>query len=72
MNTEKLGVRRILVVAVFSLTCFGLMLFLWNAFGGSVPLKPRGYRVVVALPEADLLAQEADVRISGVSVGRVV
>ncbi|HWI75433.1 MAG TPA: MlaD family protein [Baekduia sp.] len=72
MNTEKLGVRRILVVAVFSLTCFGLMLYLWNAFGGSVPLKPRGYRVVVALPEADLLAQEADVRISGVSVGRVV
>jgi virulence factor Mce-like protein len=72
MNTEELGIRRVLVVAAFSLTCFGLMLFLWNAFGGAVPLKPQGYRLTIALPEADLLAQEADVRISGVTVGRVV
>jgi virulence factor Mce-like protein len=72
VNTERLGIRRILVVAAFSLTCFGLMLFLWNAFGGPVPFQPQGYRVVVALPEADLLAVQADVRISGVSVGRVV
>src|SRR4051794_23559066 len=48
------------------------MLYLWNAFGGGVPLKAKGYQVTVALPEADLLAQQADVRISGVSVGRVV
>src|SRR3954452_18351326 len=59
-------------VAAFALVCFGLMLWLWNAFGGAVPLKPKGYRVVIALPEADLLAEQADVRISGVSVGRVV
>ncbi|WP_272473686.1 MlaD family protein [Baekduia alba] len=72
MRTESLTTGRILVVAAFALTCFGLMLYLWNAFGGSVPMKAKGYRVVVALPEADLLAQEADVRISGVSVGRVV
>lgn len=72
MNTERLNPGRILVVAAFALTCFGLMLYLWNAFGGGVPLKPKGYRVVVALPEADLLAEQADVRISGVSVGRVV
>jgi phospholipid/cholesterol/gamma-HCH transport system substrate-binding protein len=57
---------------MFALVCFGLMLYLWNAFGGAVPLKPRGYRVTLALPEADLLAQQADVRISGVTVGRVV
>jgi phospholipid/cholesterol/gamma-HCH transport system substrate-binding protein len=72
VNTERLNPARILVVVAFSLTCFGLMLFLWNAFGGSVPLKPKGYRVTVALPEADLLTEQADVRISGVSVGRVV
>jgi phospholipid/cholesterol/gamma-HCH transport system substrate-binding protein len=72
VNTERLGPARILTVAAFALTCFGLMLFLWNAFGGAVPLKPHGYRVTVALPEADLLAEQADVRISGVSVGRVV
>jgi phospholipid/cholesterol/gamma-HCH transport system substrate-binding protein len=70
--TERLTASRVLIVAVFALTCFGLMLYLWNAFGGSVPLKPKGYRVTVALPEADLLSAEADVRISGVTVGHVV
>jgi phospholipid/cholesterol/gamma-HCH transport system substrate-binding protein len=72
LRTEPLNAARIVVVAAFALTCFGLMLYLWNAFGGSVPLKPKGYRVTVALPEADLLAQQAEVRISGVTVGRVV
>jgi virulence factor Mce-like protein len=72
VNTERLDPARILVVAAFALACFGLMLYLWNAFGGAVPLKPQGYRVTVALPEADLLAQQADVRISGVSVGKVI
>ncbi|HEY6759543.1 MAG TPA: MlaD family protein [Baekduia sp.] len=72
MRTEALGLRRIAVVVVFALSCFGLMLYLWNAFGGAVPLKAKGYRAVVALPEADLLAEQADVRVSGVTVGRVV
>jgi phospholipid/cholesterol/gamma-HCH transport system substrate-binding protein len=72
LNTQPLNTARIFVVVVFSLTCFGLMLYLWNAFGGPVPLKAKGYRVTVALPEADLLSTEADVRISGVNVGRVV
>jgi phospholipid/cholesterol/gamma-HCH transport system substrate-binding protein len=45
--------------------------FLWLNFGGSVPLQPEGYRVTVGFPEATQLAQEADVRISGVRVGRV-
>jgi phospholipid/cholesterol/gamma-HCH transport system substrate-binding protein len=45
--------------------------FLWLSFGGSVPLQPKGYRVTVAFPEATQLAQEADVRISGVKVGTV-
>jgi virulence factor Mce-like protein len=72
LRTEPLNAARIVVVAAFALTCFALMLYLWNAFGGGVPLKAKGYRVVVALPEADLLAQQADVRISGVSVGQVV
>jgi virulence factor Mce-like protein len=70
--TERLGAGRILAVVAFTLACFGLMLFLWNAFGGAVPLKPHGYRAVVALPEADLLAVQADVRVSGVTIGHVV
>ena len=63
---------RIAIIAVFALSCFGLLLFLWLSFGGSVPLKPRGYRITVVFPQADQLADQADVRISGVPVGRVV
>ena len=36
-----------------------------------IPLKPKGYRFNVAFPEATQLAKEADVRISGVPVGKV-
>ena len=62
---------RIFAMVAFALSCFGILLFLWLNFGGSVPLQPEGYRVTVAFPEATQLAQEAEVRISGVPVGRV-
>jgi virulence factor Mce-like protein len=62
---------RIAVMAGFALSCFGLLLFLWLAFGGSIPLKPKGYRFVASFSEATQLAKEADVRISGVPVGKV-
>src|SRR5215211_6704841 len=58
-------------MVAFALSCFGILVFLWLNFGGSVPLKPKGYRLTVAFPEATQLAQEAEVRISGVPVGRV-
>jgi len=63
---------KLAVMAIFALTCFGLLLFLWKAFGGPTPLTPKGYRVHVDFPEATQLAAEADVRISGVPVGKVV
>ncbi len=50
---------------------FGLILFLWTAFGGPIPLKPESYRVKAYFPEATQLAVESDVRIGGVSVGKV-
>jgi phospholipid/cholesterol/gamma-HCH transport system substrate-binding protein len=62
---------RLLVMAGFALSCFGLLLFLWLAFGGPIPLKPKGYRFHASFGEATQLAKEADVRISGVSVGKV-
>jgi phospholipid/cholesterol/gamma-HCH transport system substrate-binding protein len=62
---------RIAVMAGFALSCFGLLLFLWLAFGGNIPLKPKGYRISASFSEATQLAQEADVRISGVPVGKV-
>ncbi len=71
MQKSAPTLARILVMVVFSLSCFGLLLFLWLSFGGPIPLKPQGYRVQVAFPEATTLAQEADVRVSGVSVGKV-
>jgi virulence factor Mce-like protein len=58
-------------MVVFALSCFGLLLFLWLAFGGPIPLKPKGYRFNVSFAEATQLATEADVRISGVPVGKV-
>ena len=36
-----------------------------------MPLKPKGYRVTASFAEASQLATEADVRISGVPVGKV-
>lgn len=62
---------RILAMLVFTLSCFGILLFLWLSFGGPVPLKPKSYQVQVNFPEAATLAEEADVRISGVKVGTV-
>ncbi|MDX6607052.1 MAG: phospholipid/cholesterol/gamma-HCH transport system substrate-binding protein [Solirubrobacterales bacterium] len=62
---------QIAVAVAFAFSCFGLLLFLWTTFGGPVPLKPEGYRVNVPFSEATQLAQESDVRIHGVSVGKV-
>jgi phospholipid/cholesterol/gamma-HCH transport system substrate-binding protein len=65
------SIGRILVAIGFALSCFGLLLFLWVTFGGPIPLKPKSYRFTADFPEATTLALEADVRISGVSVGKV-
>jgi virulence factor Mce-like protein len=62
---------RMLVMVGFALSCFGLLLFLWLAFGGPIPLKPKGYQMKVSFAEGTQLAVEADVRISGVPVGKV-
>jgi phospholipid/cholesterol/gamma-HCH transport system substrate-binding protein len=71
MQKQAPTVGRILIMAAFTLSCFGLLLYLWAAFGGPVPLKPRGYQFKASFAEATQLAQEADVRVSGVTVGRV-
>jgi phospholipid/cholesterol/gamma-HCH transport system substrate-binding protein len=65
------SVGRILTMVAFALSCFGILIFLWLSFGGSVPLQPEGYRVSANFPEATQLAQEAEIRISGVKVGKV-
>ncbi len=62
---------RVLVIAGFALSCFSLLLFLWLSFGGPIPLKPQGYQVKVSFPDAVQLAEQADVRVAGVSIGKV-
>ena len=71
METRPPTLLQLLVAVAFAISCFGLLLFLWLAFGGPTPLKPESYRFTVPFDEATQLAAEADVRISGVSVGRV-
>jgi phospholipid/cholesterol/gamma-HCH transport system substrate-binding protein len=65
-------VRQIVAMALFTLCSFGAVLFLWLAFGGAIPLKPKAYRFDVVFPEATTLSEQAEVRISGVPVGKVV
>jgi virulence factor Mce-like protein len=71
VNKAAPSFGRIAAMVLFALSCFGLLLFLWLAFGGPVPLKPQGYRFKTTFGEATQLATEADVRISGVPVGKV-
>jgi phospholipid/cholesterol/gamma-HCH transport system substrate-binding protein len=71
VNKQAPSAGRIVVMAGFALSCFGLLLYLWLAFGGPIPLKPKGYRMDVSFPEAQQLAEQADVRISGVPIGKV-
>ena len=71
METQTPTVTRVLIAIGFAISCFALALFLWVAFGGPIPLKPEGYRFTVPFDEATQLAVESDVRISGVSVGKV-
>lgn len=71
MQKSAPSVGRVLVAIGFALSCFGLLLFLWVSFGGPVPLAAESYRITVNFPEATQLAIESDVRIGGVSVGKV-
>ena len=71
METRPPTPIQLLIAVAFAISCFGLLLFLWLSFGGPTPLKPESYRFSVPFDEATQLPVEADVRISGVSVGRV-
>jgi phospholipid/cholesterol/gamma-HCH transport system substrate-binding protein len=62
----------ILVIILFVLSCVALLLFLWESFGGALPLKAKGYRFTVAFPRVLALTEQSEVRISGVDIGHVV
>ncbi len=71
MSKRAPSTAQLLVIAGFALSCFGILLFLWITFGGPTPFKAKPYELKVPFQEATQLAQQSDVRISGVSVGKV-
>jgi phospholipid/cholesterol/gamma-HCH transport system substrate-binding protein len=71
MSKKAPSTTQLLVIAGFALSCFGILLFLWITFGGPTPFKAKPYQVEIPFNEATQLAQQSDVRISGVSVGKV-
>jgi phospholipid/cholesterol/gamma-HCH transport system substrate-binding protein len=71
MSKQAPSTAQLLVIAGFALSCFGILLFLWITFGGPTPFKAKSYEVKVPFNEAAQLAEQSDVRISGVSVGKV-
>jgi virulence factor Mce-like protein len=62
---------RLATMALFAFSCFAILLYIWKAFGGPSPLAPNKYELSADFAEAVQLAESADVRISGVKVGRV-
>jgi phospholipid/cholesterol/gamma-HCH transport system substrate-binding protein len=71
MQKQTPSVGRILAMVTFAVSCFGILLFLWFSFGGPIPLQAQGYRLKARIPESSLLVNEADVRIAGLTVGKV-
>ena len=72
MQKQAPSIGRILVAVGFALSCFGLLLFLWVAFGGPVPFKPQSYRFTADFAEAITLSEGGRrPHLGGVSVGKV-
>jgi virulence factor Mce-like protein len=71
MVTQAPKRSAVLAAVAFTLSCVGLMVFVWTQFGGTIPFAAQGYRVKALFSETGLLVPKADVRISGVTIGRV-
>ncbi len=71
MITQRPSTAAILTMLIFTISCIGILLYLWTSFGGSVPLAAAGYRFSVEFDQAVALAAQSQVEISGVVVGRV-
>ncbi|MGE4427570.1 MAG: MlaD family protein [Solirubrobacteraceae bacterium] len=71
MYKERPRLSQIAGMVFFALSCFGLLLFLWTSFGGPVPLRGQPYQITAQFKQGAQLADYADVRVSGVTVGKV-
>jgi virulence factor Mce-like protein len=71
MNKQAPSIGQLITIAGFVLACFGLLLFIWVAFGGPTPLSAAGYKLQMPMRQIQQLAEQSQVKISGVEVGRV-
>ena len=71
MQKQAPTLGKLALITVFALSCFLILTYLWTSFGGPTPLSAKGYRFQADFGEATQLADNADVRISGVTVGHV-
>lgn len=72
METHAPTPRQLLIPGAFVLACVVLSILTWLSFGGSLPLQPAGYRITIPLPDASNLYPGADVRMAGVTIGKVI
>jgi virulence factor Mce-like protein len=72
MVTQAPKRSAVAIALIFTLSCVGLIIFVWTQFGGTIPFAPQGYRVKAVFNETGLLVPNADVRIAGVNIGKVV
>lgn len=71
MVTQAPKRSAVIAALAFTLSCIGLMIFVWTQFRGTIPFAPQGYRIQALFHETGLLVPNADVRIAGVNVGKV-
>jgi ABC-type transporter Mla subunit MlaD len=71
MQKQAPTAGKLALIVVFAMSCFLILTYLWTSFGGPTPISAKGYRFHADFEEATQLAENADVRISGVTVGHV-
>src|SRR3954451_5540199 len=72
MVTQAPPRAAILVAVFFVIASIALSLFVWSSLGGDIPLQPKGYRFHATFSNASQLNRNADVRIAGIPVGKVI
>jgi virulence factor Mce-like protein len=73
METRSPRRTAVAIALTFTISAVCFTLFVWHSFGGVIPLQARGYQVHVSFgPDAAQLTTNAQVRIAGVRVGKVV